>query len=535
MTFIYVSQTATNGYGIGDDARSAATAANKATPLLTVESALSKLTAGDELVINDGVYNYAASYYNNTKQVTITAENDYAVTLQSGHSTRCLYFRTATAGSSVGKIIVDAQGSNNYAVETDPGGVDGFTLDGTRIINPARSWYRGPATNVEIKNFDFQAANHTNESLGFLDMVVNAAGSIKIHNGTFTVSSNYSTNTKELISLYPTVDNVTLEYHDCQVNIIGTSGDTVNVCIASGVSQFDVYDNNHAMSGNTTVSAFRIDPHATITCDRGEVYRLTGALGGTEGYFVRIGAEADTNRDKIDNVWLYDNNLTGANHGYMFGYITGAKGWGNEAGEVDLAYNIKGGNSCEFNGNIAIDIRANGNAFRFKGATNCIFGNNTHIQTVPGSIRSEYATIDGAVDTTGSKFINNITYDVTGASQRLAEADANSITTTWQNCNYYTTSAFATPFLIGTTSYATVALFNGAVTVSDCIATDPELTNYAIEDYAPDSTSPCIGGAVKWWGTNARPEGYDGEPFPDTFIDIGAIQSTFNVNHPINL
>lgn len=48
------------------------------------------------------------------------------------------------------------------------------------------------------------------------------------------------------------------------------------------------------------------------------------------------------------------------------------------------------------------------------------------------------------------------------------------------------------------------------------------------------STATRIGVGYKYW-TGARPSDVNGEPLPDTAIDIGAIQSTINANHPKNL
>jgi hypothetical protein len=47
-------------------------------------------------------------------------------------------------------------------------------------------------------------------------------------------------------------------------------------------------------------------------------------------------------------------------------------------------------------------------------------------------------------------------------------------------------------------------------------------------------TANPIGVGIKYW-TGARPSVLNGEPLPDTFIDIGAVQSTSNVGHPKNL
>lgn len=48
-------------------------------------------------------------------------------------------------------------------------------------------------------------------------------------------------------------------------------------------------------------------------------------------------------------------------------------------------------------------------------------------------------------------------------------------------------------------------------------------------------TANPIGTGVKYWGTNSRPSDINGEPLPDTNIDIGCYQSTTNAGHPKNL
>ena len=66
------------------------------------------------------------------------------------------------------------------------------------------------------------------------------------------------------------------------------------------------------------------------------------------------------------------------------------------------------------------------------------------------------------------------------------------------------------------------------------ITTDPEFVDAAGGDFNIKSTSGCVGTGVKHWGTGPRPSGYQGDPKPDTHIDIG-FQSTWNENHPKNL
>jgi hypothetical protein len=48
-------------------------------------------------------------------------------------------------------------------------------------------------------------------------------------------------------------------------------------------------------------------------------------------------------------------------------------------------------------------------------------------------------------------------------------------------------------------------------------------------------TANPIGTGLKWWGNSARPVGIDGNPFPDTNIDIGCFQTSTSLTHPVNI
>ena len=77
-------------------------------------------------------------------------------------------------------------------------------------------------------------------------------------------------------------------------------------------------------------------------------------------------------------------------------------------------------------------------------------------------------------------------------------------------------------------------IYNNTVTNetgANNITSDPLFdTNYQLV-----LASPCVGAGTKWWGTSKRPVGFDGEPFPDWDIDIGANQSLFSPFHPVNI
>lgn len=67
------------------------------------------------------------------------------------------------------------------------------------------------------------------------------------------------------------------------------------------------------------------------------------------------------------------------------------------------------------------------------------------------------------------------------------------------------------------------------------IIADPMFVDSDNDNYNLREGSPCIGIGIKWWGNDPRPQSLSGEPLPDTQIDIGAYQSTWDPNHPVNL
>lgn len=73
---------------------------------------------------------------------------------------------------------------------------------------------------------------------------------------------------------------------------------------------------------------------------------------------------------------------------------------------------------------------------------------------------------------------------------------------------------------------------NGTVIDSDTVKT---LTDADLIALALSASSPVITAGEKWWGDAPRPQGIDGEPFPDFGISIGAVQSKDVPFHPANM
>lgn len=112
MSTVYVSNTAANGYGVGNDANNAGQMASKATPALTITGAITRATAGDTIIVNGGTYLEAVFVTISKLNLTFTA--DGAVTVQSGDS-GARVFHVATGGSGVvfnPGFTLDGQGAN---------------------------------------------------------------------------------------------------------------------------------------------------------------------------------------------------------------------------------------------------------------------------------------------------------------------------------------------------------------------------------------------------------------------------------------
>lgn len=135
MATKYVSQTATNGYQVGNDANNGST---KSLAKLTLESAISEASSGDTIVINDGEY-VAASFYNITKSLTINPENPYGTTLKrTGAQIRVLNINVVGA-VTLGALVLDAEESANTSAissSTIAGGNIALTLNKTKLKNP---------------------------------------------------------------------------------------------------------------------------------------------------------------------------------------------------------------------------------------------------------------------------------------------------------------------------------------------------------------------------------------------------------------
>lgn len=140
--------------------------------------------------------------------------------------------------------------------------------------------------------------------------------------------------------------------------------------------------------------------------------------------------------------------------------------------------------------------------------TNVIFANNTVTNTSIG--------IAGDTNNNNIQIINNIITNCTKGIWRFLSGQSESY-----NCIYNCTNLSMSGA--------------GAATVETLHITDITTNPLLGTNYVPASNSPAIATGTKYWNTGPRPSDLNGKPLPDYFIDIGAVQSTYNTFHPANI
>lgn len=557
MTTRYVSNSTANGYAVGVNSGAGT---SKSAPWLTLAYAIANCTAGDTIVLNDGAYS-ETTYLNPTKaNLIINGETDYGATFTvttAGVSARTIYQNASATGLTLGKIIIDSSGGGgqNFAIQADIStAVPALTIHGTKLKNYLQTAIKGGAHLASLvmdSGWEISGAG----TVHCIEMLNGDAGTalvLNIDNGTITntnmgnvtagvfcnpaaamASFNATIGAGVVMNLTAAnsankVDGVYLQ----SVTVADISPSTIN--IFNSVTPYGVEIPNSTVLGAPNATSVRVHDIAgnlnssNLTC--------------TSGANIFIGDDTDvtTNQNKLGGVLVYRNNLSGPTHGYAFGMISGAKGWGNKATDNSLlGFLIKGGSGTASNqwfGNLCrIKSSATGSHYYCKGASgtgNGFYNNTSILDTgfIPSAVYN--ITANNALNAANCEYKNNNIY-IHDTPTKIAFIDVGQAAV-FGNNNYYSEVALpANVFSYTGTGYNTIAAWTAAQeTTATNIA--PGFTNFSGSDYSLSSTSGILNVGVKWWGTSARPSGL-GEPYPDFDIDIGAYQSKWGKFHPSNL
>lgn len=457
MATRYVSQTATNGYIIGVDTNDGLT---KGAAKLTLESALSASTAGDTVIINDGLYT-PTTLYTVANGVTIQPENAMAVELRgvAGQAAVTNITHSGSGTTTIGPIYVNANGALASIQRAGVSTPVTLNLVGTEaamgttaaIVDLCR---RGLThiEDVKISGTGGQYGYQGSASFGDL-----ADKTLEIDGLAFDVSSSglayYGVSASRYSAGAPVGDvNVSIK------NVTGEiqcDGIVVGV-IVTGVDDPLIEDCDFAVeSPSTTVSSIGIQVRATSAnapSPNGVIRNNRVDFNSPSGYAIIIGSNVDV--DYSGGSVAYGNEATGryfetaTPHGIGLGRVTGGKLYNNISKDFYVGFiaSINQGGLIFNNitdGIYGVDLYSKGCG----ATTRPIFANNTLIKrNRVGDMRAELATIavnaqtDGTANT-DTLFVNNriVGVDMTPRMVLIA-ADQNA---TFERTGYPKTSALA--------------------------------------------------------------------------------------------
>ena len=511
----YISQTATNGYQIGNNANDGL---SKSTPWLTVDYANTTATTGDVIVINDGVY-MIATFLNLTKNLTWTPETTTAdasaVVIRSSvpNATRLINFNAALSANVTqvwGAITLDAQNASLYVASVAADAYTfNLTFNGTKFVNPQQSFINASSTLLALTINNGIGSGSTITRNGITAQSLVSPSSVSINGFAVSQFGNNTAGTG-VIALRATNSGVTASVR----NVTGSltlDGSLTGAGIHQGVQIYNIanalIDNcNLSINGNPgtrTAIVYWIGPDPTTAVDSsgGIIQRCTGSNGTNGGIMALIGQDDSTvaapshnmaNNGQISGCTLSGSSTAeGALHGAMLGNSTGGRVFTNKIDRVNIGALAKGQTGGLLYSNLI--TRATGQYLRAKAATNTIFANNTLVGSAGYSnygILSDHDTVT-SIYSTGVQFDNNLIY-TTSTPAFFATVSSGS-TSTFANNLYFSTAALpANPWSYQGTNYANLAAWQAAREAT-ALSFDPQFISAT--DYHLSAASPARGAA----------------------------------------
>ena len=542
MANVYVSQTATNDYAVGNDSNDGST---KALAKLTITSAWGAMSSNDVMIINDGTYDESSYLFMSGKTgCSITAENDHLVTWTNQTvEGRIFHFDESTSPITMGKLIIDGEDAQTscFTLDTAP------VTPGTAIFDG--TWFRNATTYVlsssKVGTLTFQNGARLENSPRFLNLLQTANDATYNFTDTTFINSDEITLGANPIRIVPTsATGLTVNMTNVTASVARPAGDTNTarqMFEFGGVATINIENYTFSYTNTTTESmgGMVIIPHATLTTNRVRINGITSGSSATtkQSYGLIIGSEIATNANRINDVKVTNCTVTNCNHGIMFGFITSAEAYGNSATDSDLGFNCKGTTTCTVAGNFTKDIATYAYLGKFDAGST--FANNTHITESTAATIGVCATQDneGSNPSVNTNYYNNNIYDALG-TQTLLYCENDSSTANYYNNNVYQPNGNTNNrFVYQATDTDVLATWDTAVNVANTASgnteVDPLLTDYTNGDYSLTSASTLVGGGTAWH-TGAGPI-TRGDPIPATGIDVGGFQSGFGPFHPKNL
>ena len=480
---IYVSQVATNGYVVGNDANDGLT---KATAKLTIDTAITgaaaTAAAGDTIVLNDGTYTaVAATFFNLTKSLIFAAENAGQAILKPTAASAPSRVINAGGDLTLGAIVLDGDLTATGGVTFSVAGT--LTLNGTVIRNLDATSGVGLNLNSAGGIFVVDGATITCPRQCIITSTALTTGaSLTVKNSTLTSTANNVTGGAIFASASTTgarafIDNNRISHT--------SSASSVGAIVLRNIRAL-IQRNAIVNGGGAGQYGVWITTNAAVlaenSCVRWNYIRNNTTSGGMLlcfGVDDASGALGVAGANDIQNNYCsaYGNFLTGNStaatglHGLFFGWVKGGCATGNIVVNASIPLITKGVQTERvwFINNVVARMQTSASgALRSKGSTGTEFVGNVVYMESTGETYALQADQNAIPTTpvisTGIDYIANIVranFTTTKATQVDATSDAEFLFN-----DYDLAGVSGTPFNYQASTYATLALWSAAQELS---------------------------------------------------------------------
>jgi hypothetical protein len=536
---VFVSNTNVNGIPVGNDTTGNGSAT---APYLTLDKALSVSNAGQVILLNDGTYSPASTFYTITKTVTISALNSLQATLRRVSGQTRIIQSSLSAGSTLAlnNIVLDGQGDTATGI-TAPDQASGaytLTMNGVTFKDITNYGIGGAAANhvnVTINGGIFTGSS-TRSLVRFSALT---AGAIVVTGVTATVTQGASgygvlaqvqanavgptvSITNSTANITPAATGSGFSYGAFILNIPGVviANNTINMA-SSDVSL-----------PNCRVVSISYDTTTPLDSSNGVIHDNTlynDCSGG--GNNILIGMDGNPGallRNNANNTQIYNNVITGTAasqaqtlHGIELGYQSGGSVYRNTVTTTQYAIVSKGMTGTPvYYANLFRDQSTK--AMYQKAGDGSVFLNNVSYQPNDGGSQQACYDLDddeGGEHATGGVFSNNICVYTSATPRAFVYLGTSASATLTSNDYYATNSLNATSFTWSdSTVYNTVAAWRSAHEAT-ALGVDPLFVS-APSDYRLQAGSPLV--AAGTYSASA-PTDYSGYAFANP-PSIGAYQ-----------
>ncbi len=492
---LYVSNTNVNGIPIGNDSTGDGSAA---APYLTFDKAITAANDGEVVLLNDGTYSPASTFYSITKGLNVHSVTPYGATWLGIAGQSSVARSSCTTGCSItlGDINITPGDAVTTAciVLTAETTTYTLTMNGT-ICSGVQYMVNGSGTTKANVNFNSAQFIGGATARSMLNIGAHGAGAVSFVNPVVTFTDSTTAGFGALATAYATTSAPTFTSSGAVVNVTAAPASLVSyfggVLLNNGYAGYSISGgsmNITAKIGNAFTQCKMIVATYDITSAGANIVDASNGtihdiglsancpLGGAN---ILIGMDGDplTLREHANNPNIYNVTITnsadfggavGIGHCIELGYQSGGTVTRNSADYCQFGIVSKGMSGTPlYYSNLFTHVNAKvlfqkaGDGSQFwnnvdyeDGSASCIDGGGLLIVCRPALIWDE-ADATGTPGT-GGVWGNNIGYRQGGGSYTWLEMDPSCLTCSiagLHNNNYYASDAVATSWVYGLTTY----------------------------------------------------------------------------------